>query len=93
MNSPAVIPNSHISVSGSINALILSLTRTFRGKVIFQSKELHLSVEFHMPCNSLLTTPMSERVVEVNVKESFSPANFLLLVKLLQGFLRHSKSS
>ena len=26
---PAVIPNSHISVSGSINALILSLTKTF----------------------------------------------------------------
>ena len=37
-NLPAVIPNSHISVSGSINALIRSLTKTFKGSVSFQRK-------------------------------------------------------
>ena len=31
-------------------------------RVIFQSKRFHLFVQFHMPCNSLLTSPMSEKL-------------------------------
>ena len=31
-------------------------------RVIFQRERLHLFVQFHMPCNSLLASPMSEKL-------------------------------
>ena len=58
---PAVIPSSHISVSGSINALILSLTNTYSRDISLKgSRTTYLFIELHMSCYSLFTPTMSK---------------------------------